>query len=65
MLIQELERAAEKAKNTEDVSLIKEASVVIGDVVKAVNEATRAAEERQRILQIGSTIEFEEVFLLL
>jgi hypothetical protein len=41
--------------------LIKEAAVKIEAVVMSVNEATRVAEERQRILMIGKTIESETV----
>ncbi|KAI8913327.1 Dbl homology domain-containing protein [Gorgonomyces haynaldii] len=57
LLIRELEKHSEKAGNAKDQANLKQASEKIEAVVMLVNEATRAAEERQRILNIETAIE--------
>ncbi|KAJ3325340.1 Myosin 10A, isoform D [Boothiomyces sp. JEL0866] len=57
LLIRELEKYSERAGNMKDKDLLRNAAEKIEAVVTKVNEATRAAEEKQRILNIGSTID--------
>lgn len=57
LLIRELERFSEKAGNTKDKDLLRLAAVEIEKVVTLVNEATRDAEEKERIRSLGSLIE--------
>jgi hypothetical protein len=57
LLIRELERFSEKAGNTKDKELLRLAAVEIEKVVTLVNEATRNAEEKERIRSLGSLIE--------
>lgn len=54
----------EKAGNVKDTELLRKAAEKIEEVVKAVNEATRAAEEKQRILGLGNQIESASVRLI-
>lgn len=51
----------EKAGNVKDGELLRKAAEKIEAVVTKVNEATRVAEEKQRILGIGSMIESNPV----
>lgn len=62
LLIRELEKYSERAGNLKDKELLRNAAEKIEAVVTKVNEATRAAEEKQRILNIGSTIDSPTVF---
>ena len=57
LLIRELQRYNEKAGKTKDDAALKLAADKIAAVVTSVNEATRQAEERERILNIQKTIE--------
>ncbi|KAJ3269397.1 Myosin 10A, isoform D [Terramyces sp. JEL0728] len=57
LLIRELEKYSERAGKLKDKELLRGAAEKIEAVVTKVNEATRAAEEKQRILNIGSTID--------
>jgi hypothetical protein len=57
LLIRELERFSEKAGNIKDKELLRLAAVGIEKVVTLVNEATRDAEEKERIRSLGSLIE--------
>jgi hypothetical protein len=56
-LIRELEKYSDRAGNTRDKEQLRIAAERIEAVVTIVNEATREAEERQRVLSIGSTLE--------
>ncbi|KAJ3302352.1 Myosin 10A, isoform D [Kappamyces sp. JEL0829] len=60
LLIRELEKYSEKAGNQKDKDLLRTAAEKIEKVVTSVNEATRAAEEKQRILHLGDSIEAPE-----
>lgn len=57
LLIRELEKHTEKSGNLIDVEFLKTAAEKISAVVLQVNEATRAAEEKQRILNLEFLIE--------
>ena len=57
LLIRELQRYNEKAGKTKDDAALKLAAEKIAAVVTRVNEATREAEEKERILNIQKTIE--------
>ncbi|KAI8926331.1 hypothetical protein BC831DRAFT_456795 [Entophlyctis helioformis] len=57
LLIRELERHTEKAGNTADQANLRNAAEKIEAVVMLVNEATRHAEERQRVLNLEASIE--------
>ncbi|KAI8895289.1 hypothetical protein BC833DRAFT_623172 [Globomyces pollinis-pini] len=57
LLIRELEKYSDRAGNVKDTALLRTAAEKIEVVVKNVNEATRAAEERQRILNLGDSLE--------
>jgi hypothetical protein len=59
LLIRELEKYSERAGNQKDSAFLRQAAEKIEGVVSRVNEATRAAEEKQRILNIGNNIESE------
>ena len=63
LLIRELERFCEKSGNVKDKELLRVAAVEIEKVVMLVNEATRDAEERERIKSLGSLIESPTVTL--
>nr|KAJ3421048.1 Rho guanine nucleotide exchange factor 4 [Polyrhizophydium stewartii] len=56
-LLQELEKYTERAGNAADQANLRTAAERIESVVSLVNEATRQAEERQRILNLEATIE--------
>jgi hypothetical protein len=60
LLIRELEKYSERAGNQKDQAFLRQAAEKIEAVVTRVNEATRAAEEKQRILNLGNTIESEQ-----
>jgi hypothetical protein len=62
LLIREMERNSQKANATKDLENLAKAAIDIGAVVTSVNEATRAAEEKQRIVDIEKTIVSEDVF---
>lgn len=62
LLIRELQRYNEKAGKTKDNDNLKLAADKIAAVVTSVNEATREAEERERILNIQKTIETDAVY---
>ena len=56
-MIRELEKYTEKAGNTVDGPLLRTAAERIEAVVTLVNEATRTAEEKYRILALEGQIE--------
>ncbi|OAJ36249.1 hypothetical protein BDEG_20442 [Batrachochytrium dendrobatidis JEL423] len=57
LLLRELEKHTERAGNTVDQANLRAAAEKIEAVVTLVNEATRTAEEKQRILNLESNIE--------
>lgn len=57
LLIRELDKHSEKAGNTKEQANLSLAAERIGAVVSLVNEATRTADEKQRVLNLEGYIE--------